>query len=212
MRNDPRDNARRLYEVASTQGGYFTAAQALEAGYQYRQHHYHRESGNWIRMGRGIYRLRDYPPSEREDLIRLALWSRNRAGQTRAVVSHETALTIHNLSDVMPSTIHLTVPKRGFRKEPPAGVVLHRERLDGDEIETREGYLVTTPLRTVLDVAAASLSQEHLNRALEDTLDKGLIRRRQLAETKMLPEVQTRILEALATYDSRPGRECDLAR
>jgi predicted transcriptional regulator of viral defense system len=119
MRRDPQDTAQKLYEVASGQGGYFTSAQALAVGYSYRQQHYHARRGNWRKIERGIYRLRDYPPTEREDLIRLTLWSHNQQGEAQAVVSHATALSVHEMSDVMPANIHLTVPKRGFRKIPP---------------------------------------------------------------------------------------------
>jgi len=47
---------------------------------------------------RGLSRLPDYPPGEREDLIRWSLWSHNRQGFSQAVVSHETALAVHELS------------------------------------------------------------------------------------------------------------------
>lgn len=202
MRRDPQENARKLYEVASTQGGYFTSAQAIEAGYTYRQLHYHTERGSWIKIERGIYRLRDYPPTEREDLIRLTLWSHNRQGKPQAVASHETALSIHGMSDVMPGKIHLTVPKRGFRKEPPPGVVLHTAKLESQEIEQRHGYLVTTPLRTLIDVAASPISQEHINQATKDAIDKGLIRRRLLTTAEYPPAIRTRINQALDAYDN----------
>jgi predicted transcriptional regulator of viral defense system len=201
MRRDPNDTAEKLYEVASSQGGYFTSAQALDAGYTYRQQHYHTQRGTWLKIERGIYRLRDYPPADREDLIRLTLWSHNQKGEPQAVASHETALSIHQMSDLMPGKIHLTVPKRGFRKEPPAGVVLHTANLSGDEIEQRHGYRVTTPLRTLLDAAASPISQEHINSAVQDALDKGLIRYRLLARIKAAPGVQSRIEQALAASD-----------
>jgi predicted transcriptional regulator of viral defense system len=200
MRRDPQDNAQKLYEVASIQGGYFTSAQALAAGYSYFQQHYHTQRGSWIRVERGIYRLRDYPSAEREDLIRLTLWSHNRKGKPQAVVSHETALSIHEMSDIMPSKVHLTVPKQGFRKPPPVGVVLHAARLEEDDVEQRPGFLVTTPLRTLLDVAASPLSQEHINQAVKDAIDKGLIRRRLLAGSEWPAEIHIRIDRALAAY------------
>lgn len=207
MRRDPQGTARKLYEVASTQGGYFTSAQALAAGYSYRIQHYHVKRGNWLKVGRGIYRLRDYPPSEREDLIRLTLWSHNRRGEPQVVASHETALSLHSMSDVMPSRIHLTVPKRGFRKEPPAGVVLHRAELSQSEIEQRHGYRVTTPLRTLLDVAASPLSQEHLNQAVKDGIDQGLLRYRLLKRIDAPPPVRQRIDQALAAFDKHHNEE-----
>ncbi len=207
MRRDPQDTAQKLYEIASTQGGYFTSSQALNAGYTYRQQHYHTQRGTWLKIARGIYRLRDYPPAEREDLIRLTLWSHNQKGEPQAVVSHETALSIHEMSDIMPDRVHLTVPERGFRKAPPAGVALHRDNLSSGEIEQRYGYQVTTPLRTLLDAAASPLSQEHINRAVKDALDKGLVRRRVLARIETSPDIQKRIERALSAYDNHREEE-----
>src|SRR5512139_4244058 len=135
----PQQNAQALYEVAAEQGGYFTAAQARQAGYAYSQQYFHVERGNWLRVDHGLFRLRDYPPGEREDLVRWSLWSRNQRGVPQAVVSHDTALTVHELSDVMPARVHLTVPP-GFRKKMLDGCVLHKGKLAPDDIEARLGY------------------------------------------------------------------------
>jgi len=202
MRRDPQNNALTLYEVASAQGGYFTSAQALIAGYSYRQQHYHTERGHWIKIERGIYRLRDYPSTEREDLIRLTLWSCNRKGEPQAVVSHETALSVHEMSDIMSSKIHLTIPKRGFRKKPPAGVVLHAADLEEADIEQQHGFLVTVPLRTLIDVAKSPISQEHIDQAVKDALDKGLVRRRLLTGNDIPPAPRVRISQALTVYNA----------
>ena len=80
MKRDSLENAQELYRIADAQGGYFTAAQALQVGYAYSQQHFHLRRGSWLRVDRGIFRLRDYPPGEREDLIRWSLWSRNQKG------------------------------------------------------------------------------------------------------------------------------------
>ena len=42
-----------------------------------------------------------------------------------AVVSHESALELQNLSDVIPKAVHLTVPRSGRGIRPRAGVRLH---------------------------------------------------------------------------------------
>ena len=197
MKRDPLENARRLYQVASAQGGHFTAGQALQAGYAYSQQHFHVERGNWLQIDRGLFRLHDYPPGEREDLIRWSLWSRNQRGVPQAVISHETALTVHELSDVMPAQVHLTVPP-GFRKKIPPGCVLHKANLASGDVELRDGYQVTTPLRTLLDVALSPLSQEHLNAAVSDALERGLVRRRQLENASYPPEARRRLDRALS--------------
>jgi predicted transcriptional regulator of viral defense system len=197
MKQDPQENARALYEIAAAQGGYFTAAQARQAGYAYSQQHFHVSRGNWLKVDRGLFRLRDFPPGEREDLIRWSLWSRNQKGVSQAVVSHDTALTVHELGDVMPDRVHLTVPK-GFRKKVLPGCVLHKASLAPEKIESRTGYQVTTPLCTLLDVADSPLSQEHLNRAVRDALERGLVRQRALETAPCSTEARRRLEQALA--------------
>lgn len=175
------DARSKLYAVAELQAGYFTAAQALKAGYSRASQHYHQKVGNWRSEGHGIYRLERFPRTEDEDYVRLMLWSRNRSGKIQAALSHETALQAYELSGVMPAEVHLTVP-RGFRKRPPASVRLHRQELPASDVTERDGYRITTPLRTLLDAAASSLSAEHLATAVRDALDQGLVRRRLLEE------------------------------
>ncbi len=198
MRRDPKENERRLLAIASQQGGYFTANQALSVGYTYRQQHFHRQRGNWLLIDRGLFRLRDYPSGPYEDLIRWGFWSRDRRGKIRAVVSHESALTFHDLGDVMPARLHLTVP-RGFRKRPPGACVLHYATLADPDIERHEGFFVTTPLRTIKDVAEGDLSPEHLIKALHDALNRGLIRKMQLEQDGMSPLGRQRLDDAIGT-------------
>lgn len=197
MPNDSQSNRRLLYEIADSQGGFFTADQARKVGYAYSQQHFHRQSGAWLQVGRGLFRLREYPPGEREDLIRWSLWSRNQKGVPQAVISHETALTVHDLSDVMPAAVHLTVPP-GFRKRAPAGCVLHRAALSPADSEQRAGFRVTTPLRTLIDAAESALSQEHLDRAVRDALQRGLARRGSLATAACSHAARMRLDQALA--------------
>lgn len=72
-------------------------------------------------MRRGPCRYREYPSSPREDV--LAAWLA--VGKTVAVVSHDSALDLLGLSDVIPDAVHLTVPRR--RRHLPAlpGVKIH---------------------------------------------------------------------------------------
>src|SRR3972149_4247026 len=112
------DLRRRLAEIAGQQSGYFTAAQALAVGYSYPAQRYHVHRGNWEQVDRALFRIPEWPSSNTEHLVRWSLWSKG-----RAVVSHETALSVYDLGDVNPARIHLTVP-HGFRKE-AHGTVLH---------------------------------------------------------------------------------------
>lgn len=181
MARSNREVARALFSRAMDQGGYFTAKQAKELGYDYTHLGYHLAAGNFERVEHGLYRLPTIPPGEHDELVRLTLWSRNQGDEPQAVVSHESALVLHELSELLPDAIHLTVPPR-FRKQAPRGCVLHRVRLAAEESAEWQGFRVTVPLRTLLDVAASRTSQEQLEKAVADALSRGLVRRKMLEE------------------------------
>lgn len=176
MSRSARESAHALASLAHSQGGYFTTKQADSVGYGYKHLDYHETAGNFERVAHGLYRLPTVPLAEHDDLIRLTFWSRNQKDEPQAVVSHESALVLHELTDLLPDRVHLTVP-RAFRKPAPKGCVLHKAALDASEVEEREGYRVTTPLRTLLDAAASGVSQEQLDAAVRDALARGLVRR-----------------------------------
>jgi predicted transcriptional regulator of viral defense system len=200
MKRDPRETERRLWAIASNQGGYFTAKQALSVGYTYRQQHFHRERGNWLPIDHGLFRLRDYPNNPHEDLIRWSIWSRDQRGNIKAVVSHESALDFHGLGEVMPAKLNMTVPTN-FRKQAPEACVLHYKDLSEEDIEPHEGFLVTTPLRTLKDVAEGDLSPEHLIKALHDALNRGIVRRKQFEQNGLSTSAKQRLDEALKVLE-----------
>lgn len=173
LRRAPADLRRQLVQVAAEQAGYFTAEQARLAGYSYAAQRYHVARGTWTRIDRAIFRLPEWPRSPHEDLVRWTLWSRQ-----RGVVSHASGLALHELGDVIPTRVHLTVPP-GFRSRSQA-VTLHFAELSGADVESREGYRVTTPLRTILDVAATGLERDQLQRVIQDAFDRGVVARAQL--------------------------------
>ena len=175
----PATRADQLFDLADGQAGYFTQQQAAQLGYSRPLQHHYRQTGEWLHPARGIYRLRRYPLTPDEDLVRLSLWSRNQHGQPQAIVSHDTALRLYDLSDLAPADLHLTVPP-GFRKRVPAGLILHPARLAPQDIRQASGYRLTTPLRTLLDLANSPLSPEHLGQAVQEALQRGLVRRRAL--------------------------------
>ncbi len=79
----------------------------------------------------------------------------------------------------MPARVHLTVPV-GFRKSLVRAVVLHKAKLDPSEIHQRDGFPITAPLRTIMDLAKARLDPERLSAVVKDAVRKGLIRSREL--------------------------------
>jgi predicted transcriptional regulator of viral defense system len=195
MLGDRGDARTRLWRVAGGQHGYFTAAQALDAGYSYQAQRHHVQRLNWIPIDRAIYRFREFddlPVPEDAHLVRWALWSKG-----RAVVSHETALTVHDLGTANPTQIHLTVPA-GFRQKDSA-VVLHRAELQPDEVEQRTGYRITTPARAVAESAAACIDVDALVLAVSRVMRRRLATRHQLQRSaqRLGPQAELGIDRAL---------------
>lgn len=162
-----------LYDLAEAQAGYFTPAQAIEAGMDRSTlRHHARPGGRFERIQRGLYRLRHFPTSQHEHVM--AAWLPLRDAE--AVVSHVSALELYGLSDIIPETIHLTVPrtKRGLR--PRAGVRVHTvERVIRPEQTRRiDGLPVTSPERSLADALADGAQPEQIELAVRQALKRSL--------------------------------------
>ena len=168
----------RLFEIASEQGGYFTAAQAQTCGYSRALLAHHAKSGRFIRIRQGLYRFREYPSSPREDVT--AAWLA--AGRETTVVSHESALDILGLSDVVPEVVHLTVPRSKRYRTASAGVAVHTttRRIGKSDVVVREGIRVTGPVRSIVDAAETGTAPEQIMSAIGQALDRGIARQSKL--------------------------------
>jgi predicted transcriptional regulator of viral defense system len=176
MPADPTVLRRSLNAIAMDQAGYFSAAQALEVGYSYQSQKYHVDHGNWDRVDRALFRLPGWPARDEDRYVLWRVWSHN-----RAVVSHQSALVAHDLGDVSPTRLHLTVPP-GFRGK-SAGVVLHQAVLATEDIEDRDGYQITSAKRTLFDVATSTdMTQEQLDVAVADAVKEEIVVPRELRD------------------------------
>lgn len=199
MAQSHREAARRLFEFAERQQGFFTAKQARAAGFAENTHPYHVQAGNWIREHRGIYRLALFPAADRPDLVLWALWSRNRNEEVEGVYSHHTALSLYDLSDLNPAKLHMTVPT-GFRRNSdiPGMLVLHYFDLPATDVQTAQGFKFTRPLRTILDlIEAGTVEQRFIRQALGQAVDRGLITRQQIRNARMSGPAHKMVEEVL---------------
>lgn len=146
--------AEQLEVIAKSQCGYFTAAQATDAGYPDSLHVYHTREGHWEKVQRGIYRLSTFPTIDRPELVIWSLWSRDREGNPQGVVAGVSALEVYGALERRPGPLTLMVP-RSFRKncEIPAELNLVKGDLEDSDIEMRTGYRIVT-LRKALEQAA----------------------------------------------------------
>jgi predicted transcriptional regulator of viral defense system len=96
----------------------------------------------------------------------------------KGVFSHDTALALHHLSDILPSRRHITVPP-GW--EPPAharldrGTVLHHAEMDPSEITWLGPIPFTKPLRTLQDCIDKGISPDLIEQALDEGAQRGML-------------------------------------
>ena len=154
MSRSSKENIKRLLELASLQESFFTARQAIDAGYVDAVHGYHVTHGNWERHFRGVYRLASLPEPDWKEPILACFWSRDRDDAPQAVISHESAAALHG---ILPRTqiIDVIVPPE-FRKsaETPLFIRLRKATLAVEDIEERPGCRVTTLRRTLQDLTS----------------------------------------------------------
>jgi predicted transcriptional regulator of viral defense system len=166
-----------LYELAASQDGLFTTAQAKSAGYSPELLIHRLGTGKFHRVQRGIYRIRHFPAGEQEDLVAIWLWS-----EQQGIFSHVTALFLHGLSDALPSRAHLTLPVKWRRRRLriPPGLELHF----ADVTEAQRSWIgvvpVTNPLTTLADCAATHLSPDLLEQARQEANTRGMVSRADL--------------------------------
>lgn len=116
--------------------------------------------------------MRHFPFAQEDEFVPLWLWT-EKAG----VFSHETALHLHGLLDVLPARHQVTVPMswRRRRLRVPAEVALHFGDLSPADVAWHGRVPVTAPLRTLLDCAASNVQPDMLEAATAQALARGLV-------------------------------------
>ncbi|HEX9350926.1 MAG TPA: type IV toxin-antitoxin system AbiEi family antitoxin domain-containing protein [Gaiellaceae bacterium] len=190
--HDRHPDIRGLEAEAYQQSGYFTVDQARKHGVSRQLLNHHLGMGRFDRVRRGLYRVRGFPSSQYDDIREK--WMA--VGMDKAVLSHESALSLLELSDNVPNKVHLLVPRRHRGLRRPPGVVIHT-RPDDEKVSTvwRDAMPVTAPARTLVDVAE-ELQPEQVAMAAQQALRLGLLTRRQL-EKEAARRGKTRVLETL---------------
>ncbi len=78
------------------------------------------------------------------------------------MISHESALSVFDLSDILPAGVHVTVPRSASRRR--SGIKMHTRRLEPEEITWREGLPVTRAERTITDNLQEEVADEQVSR------------------------------------------------
>ncbi len=167
-----------LFDRAVDQYGYVTSADARELGVDQRRLVDMESRGTLERVARGLYRFDAIPLTGREQFMEAVLWPR----RTRGVLSHDTALDLHELCDVNPAKVHITVPL-GYRinRDAPSVYAIHHRTLAEDDLTVVDGLPTVTPLRAILDGIESHIGPELVQQAIETARSRGLVRGERLA-------------------------------
>ena len=159
----------KLYDIAEAQLGYFSTAQARDAGINPIRLLQLVKSEDIERASRGVYRLTRFPISPLGQYMEATLWPQVRRPDMWAVLSHESALSLYDLSDASPSKVHITLPPTvRIRRTVPRHLTLHRAALEARDVRIVEGIRVTTPERTIHDVHADHIGGALVRQAISD--------------------------------------------
>jgi very-short-patch-repair endonuclease len=173
---------REVVRIAERQHGMVTTPQLLDTGLSEGAIRRRVVAGWLTRRHTGVYQLGVFGgPFGIE-------WAALLACGPKAVISHLTAAGLWRLIEHAIG-IDVTVPGAGSRERD--GIRFHRASLTADDIVTRDGLRVTTPARTLLDLAS-SMPERTLDRLVEEAQVQRLVTRDEL-------------LHAVANGAGRPG-------
>jgi hypothetical protein len=156
----------RAASLAAAQHGVLSRAQVARLGATRGVIEHRLRTGRWERLGRDVFRIAGTPPSWRGNLMAACLsWG------VGAVISHRAASALWRLAGFEPGPCELTVPRSRRRAEPG---IIHRHPLPHADIGVMDGIPLTTPARTLIDLASVA-PREAVEEALDDALRRGLV-------------------------------------
>lgn len=169
--------------IATWQQGLVTMEQMRGLGYSARQVERGVERGELLRVRRGIYLLGQLLLPYSQEAAAVLVCGRG------AVLSHRSAAHLYEMLESAPGPFHVTVPSGRCRRH--HDVVAHESPLQPHEIRERHGIPVTSPVRTLIDLAA-----DCTDRALEQATAEAFALR-----LTTLPSLQ----RAATAYRGRRG-------
>lgn len=169
----PGRNYNRLATIAAEQQGLVTPADAREAGIDPHRLVDMERRGTIERVARGVYRFPLLGPNpEFGQLAEATLWA-----DRRGTLSHDTALDLHELCDINPAKIHITIPTAYKLQKPvPKLYRIHRGDLEKGERTSYEGIPIVTPYRAIVDGIETGVRADVLRQAIDTARRHGLVR------------------------------------
>ncbi len=170
----------RLSDVAESQQGYFTRAQAVREGVDDMDLQRAVKSGAVERLDHGVYRITGagYDPHQRFRVAWLRLTPglspRERTVKPHLWVSHRSAASLFDLG-VTIADVPEFISDRRLQPRAEVKIRVRSGGLERGEWTVYDGFAVTTPARAIADLAEDHLDGGHLGRIASDALARSLV-------------------------------------
>ena len=184
--------------IAARQNGRVTTAQLRACGISPRSIERAVAAGRLHRVHHGVYALGHLAPSRLGDWHAAVL-----AGGPEAALSVRCAATLMGLRDGVGPRIDVTIPPGSHRRRP--GIEFHRAELLSVERGTWSDIPVTSPARTMVDLAHHLKERDDIEWAVREMQFRRLFDRTalEISNHRRPNAVLTRILDDLAPTKSR---------
>jgi predicted transcriptional regulator of viral defense system len=159
-----------LMDVAVDNGGYVTPSLVAPHGVPAVELRKMVSRGTLQSAARGVYRIPSLPYDPLDEFILARMWAGG-----RGVISHDSALLVHELCDINPTKVHLTIPT-SYRISRSGGerYVIHHGDLEPEEITRIDAVTLTTIRRTLTD-SLRSVPAYLTRAAIETARERGSI-------------------------------------
>lgn len=168
-----------INDIAFSQRGLFTSAQAQALGVERYALSRLERLGNIERLAKGVYRMGGSPSTREEDV--LAAWLSidparrpgDITGEGVPIAMGATAAWLFGIGEVSPSPYEFCTPERKQTKRP--NLIIRKRRLDPKDVAIVSGIPATRPWLTVVDLIDSGEDLSLVANVLEDALEGGLV-------------------------------------
>ena len=169
-----------LREVAAEHDGLFTSTEAEEAGVPRILVVQLAHRGRLNRVAQGLYRFPTWPTTRLQQYHEATLWPRAHRDLEYALISHDSALELYNLTQLNPGAIHVTLPpKTRISRARPTWLRLHFADVAEIDRVWEQGVPIVSIPRAIEDVTPTH-GVDLLHRAVSEARERRLLREDEL--------------------------------
>lgn len=165
-----------LRDLAAEHEGLFTAKEAEGVGIARVLVVQLAHRGRVDRVAQGLYRFPTWPTTSLQQYHEAVLWPRAHRELEYALVSHDSALELYNLTQLNPAVIHVTLPpKTRISRQQPTWLRLHFADVAESDRTWERGVPTVSVLRAIEDIGPVH-GADVVHRAVSEARARRMLR------------------------------------